>query len=230
MARPIKYFGDEREQAATRGALLIREIRELSGLGSQKLADALRPDIELSAEIIRKYSQGKAPISESRERQLALAAARRGWVGPRIKESLFYDPSAIPATSFFAKSGTAIQTDDEFWKTFTPDHSPSQKTEMAARNRNARRALKLAEQRVVKQLQMSFAVLGDLGWSDASMMALAARLSQRNVDADEKTNGGLYSPQFIEKLLGTASANFPESAWIQWNDSAVTYNEKSPSE
>jgi hypothetical protein len=188
MARPREYFSEEdRAEAGQRIALLIQEIRELSGLSSDRLALALLPDIHLSGEIIRKYAQGKSPTSLSREIEIATAAAKRGWLGPVGKQTLEFE-------------GFDQLINDE--------------TEELMRK--AKRAMKDAEKRAVAQLQQIMICLNSLGWNDTELVAATIVAIRKTIPSNELTHGGVIDLSQLLKKFGIAAGDESAPVWISW--------------
>lgn len=78
---------------------LVKEIKELSGLSTEKLSEELRSGrhIDVSAGVLRQYLTGKAPASLSRQRALALAAKQRNWAGEVCRDVEFWTSPELKA-------------------------------------------------------------------------------------------------------------------------------------
>lgn len=181
---------EERELAAMPIAGLIREISQISGLSSNKLAQALESDISLSGDTIRQYARGKKPVSEMRLLQIAKAALKHGWIGATVLEILDLSPFID-----YAQNGTQPIT---------------------ANFRSQHKYMQAAEKAAIKKLRDAISTLSALDWKDCDIVAAAALISAQTIDPAELTYGGLLSIAKMNKI-NSESNQFHQDIWMTWD-------------
>lgn len=193
MARPKKFQSEEDRLAAlNESAQLMREILEISGFSSDSLAKKFEKDITgLSGDTIRQYSNGRRRMSDVRQLQMSLAAAKYGFVGARVAEIIKLRwgdaPDLVKAQS---------------------DLSVISKLSSAEQRRAAKSA--------VKSFDTALRSLVALGWNDGDLVMLAIAVVERAIEAEFRTGGGMVDCGKINSLLTKQPPPRPEIVWVSW--------------
>lgn len=171
---PKKYRTEEEREAAAKDASdLMKEIKMLSGLTADQLAEQLDPRGKLSEGAVRQYIHGK-PLGYGRMLEFARMAAKHGWVGPYVN--------------------SVLNRHDDFYGI-----SRDLKN-LAAENK---KALNQAERASLKKLEQSVVTLAQLGWSDADLVAGMVQLVEKVIPEHARSNGGMVNPARINKLASS---------------------------
>lgn len=191
MARPRKFATKEEEDVArTLSQSLFREIENKSDLSSSKIAKALEGEFEISAELWRQYANGNRILGFEKQALLIGVALNHAWIDIAFLKNRFQ----VERTLLFSTSSESL-------------------LRLNATYGKWQEQLLLSS---IKNLRSAFQHLIALGWSDADLVASAIILTEELMPAEQRTTGGLISPQQIQKQLGM-QADQPKHAWLNWS-------------
>lgn len=193
MARPKKFRSEEdRLLALHESTELMREVLEISGLSSGLLAKKFEEDITgITGDMIRQYSNGRRRMSDVRQLQLALASAKSGFLGTRVREIIKLrwgdDPELVK-----------IQSD------------------LTALSRSSSADQRKAAKAAVRSFKAALSSLVALGWNDAELVMLAIAAVRRKIAVEARTNGGIVDLAKINMLLAKQPSIHHEMVWLKW--------------
>jgi hypothetical protein len=204
MARPKKFKSvQERREADTDSSNLMRDILDVSRLSSGALAAKLSVDIAgLTGDTIRQYSCGRRRMGDERQMQLARAAAKHGYVTPRVA----------------ALSGFVSDS-----REFT-----NMKAELSELSQSVGVARKRATKAAVLNFDSALKSLIALGWNDAEIIGLAsAGIESACHQVDRTGGGGIVDMGLITGMLTQQPAQ-TEAMWLSWK--CLPLNEVQPAD
>lgn len=197
MARPSKFKSiQERHEADMDSFNLMREILEMSRLSSGALAEKLSKDVDgLTGDTIRQYSCGRRRMGDERQKLMARAAAKHGYVTPRVA-----------VLSGFVRDS----------RKFT-----NMKAELSELSQSVGVARKRASKAAVLNFDAALKSLVALGWNDSEIVGLAITAIERACHPDDRTGGGMVDMGLITGVL-TQQPTQAEAKWVSWKCMPLT--------
>ena len=192
MARPHKFRSlQEQHEADEESSNLMKEILYASGLSSGALAEKLSRDVTgLTGDTIRQYSCGRRRMGDERQIQVARAAAKYGYVTPRV-----------------AVLSGFVSDSPEF---------ANMKSKLNELSKSVGAARKRATKAAVLNFDSALKSLIALGWNDAEIIGLAsAGIESACHQVDRTGGGGIVDMGLITGMLTQQPAQ-TEAMWLSW--------------
>lgn len=169
---------------------LMRQIKEKTGLSNSELANKLSKIFECTDKQISSYVNGSKSMGKARQLQLAKYAKVNGWITPAV---------------------TSILEWDECYQLLGIDE---ERNDLNLLNKSESRSRKAA----LASFEKSINNLVEFGYDDLNIIAMAITLTEKLIDPDERTCGGMIDISKIREYFDVKNGySHPNSAWLTWD-------------